>query len=51
MYEIFLKMTENFIDTIESTTLKDEEINIKHVATNFTSDLIFSTAFGLEGEV
>jgi cytochrome P450 family 6 len=49
MYEIFLKMTENFVDTIESTTLKDEEINIKHVATNFTSDIIFSTAFGLEG--
>jgi cytochrome P450 family 6 len=45
MYEIFLKMTENFVDTIESTTLKDEEINIKHVATNFTSDIIFFYGF------
>jgi cytochrome P450 family 6 len=49
MYEIFLKMTENFIDTIEPTALKGGEINIKYLATNYTSDIIFSTAFGIEG--
>ncbi|KAJ3656514.1 hypothetical protein Zmor_015586 [Zophobas morio] len=49
MYEIFVKMTENFIRTIEPTAQKGGEVNIKYVSANFTADLILSTAFGLEG--
>ncbi|KAJ3656516.1 hypothetical protein Zmor_015588 [Zophobas morio] len=50
MYEIFMKMTQNFVSTVEQTARKDGEVNIKYISSNFTVDLIFSTAFGLEGD-
>ncbi|XP_968751.1 cytochrome P450 6a2 [Tribolium castaneum] len=49
MYEIFMKMTQNFIETLEPKAGRKEDINIKYIAANFTADIIFSTAFGLEG--
>ncbi|XP_044266787.1 probable cytochrome P450 6a23 [Tribolium madens] len=48
MYEIFTKMTQNFIETLKPKAERKDDINIKHVTNNFTADIIFSTAFGLE---
>ncbi|XP_044266784.1 cytochrome P450 6a2-like [Tribolium madens] len=49
MYEIFIKMTENFINVIKPKAEKEEEINIKYTSANFTTDIIFNAAFGMEG--
>ncbi|XP_063913808.1 cytochrome P450 6a2-like isoform X2 [Zophobas morio] len=47
MYDVFLKIIENFVNTVETNAQKEGEINIKHTAMNFSTDIILATAFGL----
>jgi cytochrome P450 family 6 len=49
MYGIFMKVTEEFVDVVAHTAQKEDEINIKYISSNFTTDIILATGFGLEG--
>lgn len=49
MYEIFIKMSENLVNVVKPKAENAEEINIKYISANFTSDIIFNAAFGMEG--
>ncbi|XP_063914079.1 cytochrome P450 6a22-like [Zophobas morio] len=48
MYEIFQKNTESFMECVEQVANKGTDLNIKYAATNFTADIISSTALGIE---